>query len=1095
MATAFFLSVVCAAPLLAYPFAAAAQEAVCAEVRIEIRQKVSLERQAFDAVLRIRNGLATGSVENVSVDVLFSDVEGTPVLASSDPNNTAATFFIRLDELDGIGAVDGTGEVAPETAASIRWMIIPSASAGGSTPAGVMYMVGARLQYRLNGEETTVDVVPETITVRPQPRLALDYFLAGDVYSDDAFTPEIEPPVPFTLGLRVRNTGAGAGQKVSVESAQPQIVDNEQGLLVGFSIVGSHVDDRPAAPSLQIDFGDIPAGGVRMGRWLMETTLSGRFISIDARYTHADVLGGALTSLIDGEPGTHLLVHDVLVDLPGRDGVRDFLARDGDILRVYESNGIDSEVTDRSDVATLAPVSGEAEYALNFPVTSGFSYVRVSDPTHGTTTGVSVRRPDGRVLPSDNAWFSKSRKPDMSWAYYLDVFDVDGGGSYTVLIDAPPATGILSGSVYVDGNGNGFRDADEVGLDGVGLLLTGESAIGSVQRSALSQDGGLYRFADLPQGTYAIAVADVASHGNGVHQAGSAGGVVQAAGISQIALGAGASGEGYVFAKIPAGSQSIADLQVLALEAQTPVPLGEATSITLRVQNVGPHAAVARTTVLLPEGFMATQAVPSSGAFDANTGFWEHGALVPGQQHNLVLHGTYSQQGTWALGAAIHALENGIDDPDTSNDSQALNILVEPSPTLSVTLEGEPVGDLLFWVSCPVGAEAGCADDRAQRWEALLTQAQIRHRVETDPAVFIGALRSGEWPSIWIDGGAVLAEGTTAAEIRESVRRGGALIVSGARIAEWGRFEALAGAVHIADLPDSERSVDLLQSEYFDAGALAATGAAAVYSEGSGRVLAEYKPGMAAIVASQGGTPAPVIVFGFDPLPGMEALSEPAGFIATLAAGAAVSLPDVVLDGSRLPLRVSARRPNAIEGGLALVAGFPDTFEVLTARPSPDEITATSLSWIVSWPLPDTRFEASYVLRAPQGNGTYTLNAVAQWQVEEDEDDIEIHLRSRQGQTAFATAALDQLQTSSPDDEALRQQAIAQLAAAQAAYDQGNQAAAITALLAAIDALDGMTVAAAADVSLEVSRMLLAMSRETPVVTVELFSDGFESTP
>src|SRR5690554_2323688 len=101
-----------------------------------------------------------------------------------------------------------------------------------------------------------------------------------------------------------------------------------------------------------------------MGRWLMETTLSGRFISIDARYTHADELGGALTSLIDGEPGAHLLVQDVLVDLPGRDGVRDFLARDGDILRVYESNGIDTVVTDHSDAATLSGVPGTQEYTL-----------------------------------------------------------------------------------------------------------------------------------------------------------------------------------------------------------------------------------------------------------------------------------------------------------------------------------------------------------------------------------------------------------------------------------------------------------------------------------------------------------------------------------------------------------------------------------------------------------------------------------------------------------------------------------------------------------------------------------------------------------
>lgn len=49
---------------------ALASEAVCAEVRIEIRQKLNLERQAFDAVLRIRNGLAESDIEALSVNVL-----------------------------------------------------------------------------------------------------------------------------------------------------------------------------------------------------------------------------------------------------------------------------------------------------------------------------------------------------------------------------------------------------------------------------------------------------------------------------------------------------------------------------------------------------------------------------------------------------------------------------------------------------------------------------------------------------------------------------------------------------------------------------------------------------------------------------------------------------------------------------------------------------------------------------------------------------------------------------------------------------------------------------------------------------------------
>ena len=80
----------------------------------------------------------------------------------------------------------------------------------------------------------------------------------------------------------------------------------------------------------------------------------GQFIDLAAGYTHADSLGGALTSLIQGI-STHLLVHDVKVDLPGRDNVRDFLALDVDVLRVYESEGVDTLVTDQSANAHLQP--------------------------------------------------------------------------------------------------------------------------------------------------------------------------------------------------------------------------------------------------------------------------------------------------------------------------------------------------------------------------------------------------------------------------------------------------------------------------------------------------------------------------------------------------------------------------------------------------------------------------------------------------------------------------------------------------------------------------------------------------------------------
>jgi hypothetical protein len=92
-----------------YATAAQAADSLCATVKIEIVQELTLERQAFDARMRISNGLDTLALQNVSVDVRFADDDDNPVLATSDPNDTNALFFIRIDSLDGISDVAGTG--------------------------------------------------------------------------------------------------------------------------------------------------------------------------------------------------------------------------------------------------------------------------------------------------------------------------------------------------------------------------------------------------------------------------------------------------------------------------------------------------------------------------------------------------------------------------------------------------------------------------------------------------------------------------------------------------------------------------------------------------------------------------------------------------------------------------------------------------------------------------------------------------------------------------------------------------------------------------------------------------------------------------
>jgi hypothetical protein len=420
----------------AIPESGETQATLCASVRIEIRQEMALERQAFDGRMKITNGLDTLALQNVVIDLSVSDEDGNPVLATGDPNDGSALFFIRIDSMTGIDDVSGSGTVPPASAAEIHWLIIPAAGAGGDAPQGKRYRVGATLSYVLGGEEKTLEVTPDTITVLPQPRLALDYFLTRDVYADDPFTQAVEPPEPFTLGVRLVNAGYGTARAVAIDSAQPRIVENLLGLLIGFQLLGSSVDDQPVAPTLRLQFGAIEPQAARVGRWVIETTLSGRFTAFSADFSHSDELGGRLTSLIGGV-SAHSLIRDVRVDLPGWDQIRDFLAvgQDG-VLRVYESNGLDTAVTDQSDYSSLS-LQGQ-NYVLVVPPAAGMLFVRKLDPQAGTREVRRAVRFDGKVMPLDNVWFSKTGNGSSGFEYWLNLFDVNGGGQYVIETGTPP---------------------------------------------------------------------------------------------------------------------------------------------------------------------------------------------------------------------------------------------------------------------------------------------------------------------------------------------------------------------------------------------------------------------------------------------------------------------------------------------------------------------------------------------------------------------------------------------------------------------------------------------------------------------------------
>ncbi len=430
----------------------AAQESVCARVKIEIKQELTLERQAFDAEMRITNSLPATPLTQVEVQVRVTDENGTPVTVTTDPNNLTAQFFIRQTHDD----TSGNGEVKPSSTATLNWLLIPAAGSAGNTPVGKRYLVGATLRYMFGNELQEMQLNPDVITVKPMPSLALDYFLTRDVIADDPMTTEIEAPEPYTLGVRIKNSGLAEAKALKIDSAQPKIIENNQGLAVNFMLLGSYLQDAPVGNTLLIDFGDIAPSSSKMGRWLMESNLAGKFVEFNATFTHSDELGGALTSLLESA-NAHLLVRDVRVDLPGRDLVRDFLAVEGTSqYTLYESSGVDSVVTDRSADAQLAATS--TGYQLALPATQGFFYIRKPDPHQGRMALGTVMRADAKSMASENVWLSKTKNADTkAWEYWFNVFDANSPGGYQVAfqpitaVPAPPVLQFIPDRVVKEG--------------------------------------------------------------------------------------------------------------------------------------------------------------------------------------------------------------------------------------------------------------------------------------------------------------------------------------------------------------------------------------------------------------------------------------------------------------------------------------------------------------------------------------------------------------------------------------------------------------------------------------------------------------------
>lgn len=440
------------------------EEGVCARVRIRIEQEVAITRSAFQATLEIANSPENVPLENLNVTL---DIQNT------DDQFSNNLFGIKGPTLTGIGDISGNGILSPDASAKAVWTLIPTRDAAPEYPT--QYYVGGNISYTEGENEVNMPLFPASITVIPDPRLELDYFLQRVVYSDDPFTKDIiEPAEPYPLGLIFKNTGKGTAYDVNITSSQPEIIENEKGLLIDFEIIGTRVNTEQVTPSLTVNLGDIGPGETSVAQWIMKTSLAGKFIDYQAEFEHVDGLGDPRLSIID-RVDIHDVIHAVRMDYPDDDQKPDFLANDiedPDYLpdKLYSSDGSTAPVNVIQDPAISGEINSDnLQVTLTANPPSGWVYIRAQDPGEEAFVLKQVIRSDGKeIMVDENAWTTHRtirlvNQPTVR-QHLLHILDYTEGGSYqyTLVYESllatpePPNMMFIPDRIFLEGTDFGF---------------------------------------------------------------------------------------------------------------------------------------------------------------------------------------------------------------------------------------------------------------------------------------------------------------------------------------------------------------------------------------------------------------------------------------------------------------------------------------------------------------------------------------------------------------------------------------------------------------------------------------------------------------
>lgn len=423
---------------------------VCASITLQFTQQMTMTRQAFRGTLSVFNGHETTAMENVRLTLEIKDEFGNTATTREFQTNAES-----LTNFNGELSLNGGWSLEAGNTGVATILFIPTKHAAPTT--AIDYSFGGTLTYTdpFTGLEVTRTLTPVILTVKPSPQLDLTYFMQRNIYGDDPLTEPIEPMKEAEFSLLINNIGYGDATNVRMVTQQPEIIDNEKGLLINFELLSSQLNGKEKSMALggdvATDYGTIKAGSTTYTQWWLTSSLLGHFTEYEVEATHVTSYDNPDLSLLN-DVTIHELIRslEIAEDTTTTVGflVNDIVDANDEPDMLYMGNG----KIDSVKMVTAATIVKECDTIYTMKVTpsfTGWNYGNIIDPTYGTCELVSaVRQSNGQSISLRNIWQTDRTLRDghdplyENRIHFADNFAGTEAESYILTFKPLPAVGL-----------------------------------------------------------------------------------------------------------------------------------------------------------------------------------------------------------------------------------------------------------------------------------------------------------------------------------------------------------------------------------------------------------------------------------------------------------------------------------------------------------------------------------------------------------------------------------------------------------------------------------------------------------------------------